>query len=78
MTLNWKDTKAYQGHLEDMREFCRLHEKQNPVEDLQPRYDALKDRPEVITGPANIFTDANGKLIIVPIWRTVMVKGSQN
>lgn len=78
MTLNWKDTKSYRGHLEDMREFCRLHEKQNVIEAPCPQHQEPRLTDKAAAGTTNIYTDGNGRIIVVPIWRTVPAKGSQN
>lgn len=81
MILVWDNIKSFQRHLEDMRLFHNLHAHNTPVADLK----ILKDMPMPFdidlpreTGLVKSVYDTRGKLILVPIWRVGLSKGSQN
>ena len=81
MVLVWNNIKAFQRHLEDMNVFRQSHPDVPPPEGLN----LLKDMtipfdniPVRGTGIIKSFTDARGKIIIVPIWKTTPPRGSQN
>jgi len=81
MVLVWNDIKSFQRHLEDMKVFRQAHLDSAPMEGLK----LLKDMPIPFdieppreTGLVKSFIDSRGKLILVPIWKTELSKGSQN
>ena len=81
MVLVWNNIKSFQRHLEDMKSFRRTHLEAPPGEGLT----LLKDMPipfDIIppcgTGIIKSFTDGRGKVILVPIWKTTLPRGSQN
>jgi hypothetical protein len=81
MILVWNNIKSFQQHLEDMRLFHNLHTQKSPVVDLK----MLKDMPIPFdvklpheTGLIKSVYDARGKLILVPIWRVSLSRGSYN
>jgi len=81
MILVWDNIKSFQKHLEDMRLFCNSHVHKTPIVDLR----MLKDMPIVVdikppqeTGLIRSVFNARGKLVIVPIWRVNLSRGSQN
>ena len=81
MILVWNNIKSFQQHLEDMRLFRNAHFHNTPVVDLK----MLNDMPIPFditlpheTGLIKSVYDARGKLILVPIWRVNLSRGSQN
>jgi hypothetical protein len=81
MVLVWNDIKSFQRHLEDMKVFRQAHLDSAPMEGLK----LLKDMPIPFdatpscgTGIIKSFTDTRGKVILVPIWKTTLPRGSQN
>jgi hypothetical protein len=81
MVLIWNDIKSFQRHLEDMKEFRQSHldaaatEGLKLLKDMPIPFDSI---PSCGTGIIKSFTDARGKIILVPIWKTTPPKGSQN
>ena len=81
MILVWNNINAFQRHLEDMKLFSRAHS-------VLPPGEQLKTLPEIPvplniaspcqTKPITGFTNARGKMILVPIWKMTLSKGSQN
>jgi hypothetical protein len=81
MILVWNNIKSFQQHLEDMRLFRNAHIHNTPVVDLK----MLQDMPIPFdvtlpqeTGIVKSFYNARGKLIIVPIWKVALSRGSEN
>ncbi len=81
MILVWDNIKSFQQHLEDMRLFRKSHFHKTPVVDLR----MLKDMPIPFdiklpqeTGLIKSVYDSRGRLILVPIWRVNLSRGSQN
>jgi hypothetical protein len=81
MVLVWNDLKSYQRHLENMKEFRQSHldiaatEELKLLQDMPIPFDSI---PSCGTGIIKSFTDARGKTILVPIWKTTLPRGSQN
>ncbi len=80
MILVWNDAKSFQRHLEDMRKFRQSH-RSLPGSELT----LLKGMPtpQDINFPRNTgggrhLLKTGGKTIIVPIWKIVLARGSQN
>jgi len=80
MILVWNDTKAFQQHLEDMRTFRRAHHGM-PGKELM----LFKSMPTPYdinypsdNGGARRLIETGYKTIIVPIWKIVPARGSQN
>jgi hypothetical protein len=80
MILVWNDAKSFQRHLEDMQVFRRSHQA-GPSSLLQllrdmPTFDDIDSFGK--SGTIKSFTSASGKLILVPIWKITIPRGSQN
>lgn len=80
MILVWNDAKSFQRHLEDMRVFRRSH-LVNPMEGRKmlndfPRLSDIK--PEYEPGNYSGVTDIKGKVILIPIWKIALERGSHN
>ena len=80
IALVWNDTKSFQKHMEWMRRFRQSHF-DNPEGGLSH----LKELPAPSgifspskTGGVGGLTSMKGKHIIVPIWKIVIPRNSQN
>lgn len=80
MILVWNDAKSFQRHLEDMRKFRQSHQGL-PGSELT----LLKGMPTPRdtnyprnSGGGRRLIKTGGKTIIVPIWKIVIPRGSQN
>jgi len=80
MILVWNDAKSFQRHLEDMRIFRQSHQGL-PGSELT----SFKGMPTphdvnypCNTGGGRRLIKTGGKTIIVPIWKIVLPRGSQN
>jgi len=80
MILVWNSVKSFQRHLEEMRVFQQSHNN-TPVAEL--KMISVMPMPFDITLPHETgliksFYDSRGKLILVPIWKITVPRGSQN
>lgn len=80
MILVWKDAKAFQRHLEDMKNFRRSHPGSPGSETTLFRG---MPAPHDINFPCNTgggrhTIKTGGKTIVVPIWKIALPGGSQN
>ena len=80
MIFVWNSVKSFQQHLEEMKEFRQLHNNA-PIAELK----TIKAMPIPFginlpqeTGLISNFYDSRGNLMLVPIWKITVAKGSQN
>jgi len=80
MILVWNDAKSFQRHLEDMRIFRQSHQ---GLPGSELRLFKGMPTPHDVNYPCNTgggrrLIKTSGKTIIVPIWKIVLPRGSQN
>jgi hypothetical protein len=80
MILVWNSIKSFQQHLEEMKQFRQSHNRV-PVEEIK----MLKVMPMPFdvtipreTGLIKSLFDSRGKLVLLPICKINVSKGSQN
>jgi hypothetical protein len=80
MILIWNNVNSFRRHLEEMRLFRESHydepiEASKMLKNLPVLFDV---QPPHETGLINSLTDDKGRLIIVPIQKITLHRGSQN
>jgi hypothetical protein len=81
MTIVSNSTTAFQRHEKDMKSFRRAH---TDIPNAEPRKPYLISPVMLDTASLfrtrlkTCFTDARGKLILIPIWQLTLPKGSEN
>ncbi|OGO00609.1 MAG: hypothetical protein A2Y58_01335 [Chloroflexi bacterium RBG_13_51_52] len=80
MILVWNSVKSFQRHLEEMNVFRQAHSN-SPVAELK----MIKALPMPFdirlpreTGIIKSFYNSRGTLVLVPIWKVTVARGSQN
>jgi hypothetical protein len=80
MILVWNSIKSFQQHLEEMKQFRQSHnnvraEEIKMLKVMPMPFDVTIPRE---TGLIKSLFDSKGKLVLVPIWKINVSKGSQN
>jgi hypothetical protein len=81
MKTEWEKNEPFKRHIEKMTSFRRSHTRLVPVQPACPEngfHEPLTDTPPIQGAPENLFTDARGRIIVVPIWDVTVPKDSQN
>jgi hypothetical protein len=77
MKTGWKNIPAFEQHIEEMATFRRAHSLVEPVKTAQriPGHPTATANQE---NTSNLFTDNNGRVIVIPIWHVTIPGGTQN
>jgi hypothetical protein len=89
MKTEWEKNEPFKRHIEKMTSFRRAHTHLVPVQQGCPdngfpvfpengSHEPLTVTPHPSEAPENLFTDAHGWIIVVPIWDVAVPKDSQN
>ncbi|MFA5309611.1 MAG: hypothetical protein WC370_09045 [Dehalococcoidales bacterium] len=81
MVLVWKDMNSFRHHADNMKTFRQTHPDNPPAARLRLLQEIpfqMNDVPSCGTEVIESFTDARGKLILIPIWEINTARGSQN
>jgi len=81
MKKEWKNIEPFKRHMEEMDCFRRAHANMAPAE--PEKTNGLLTGPRMFPTPRhdvaeNMFTDEQGRVIVVPIWDVTIPRGSQN
>jgi len=78
--LVWNNTRSFQQHVEDMKQFNREHKK-NPANEIYMMKNMPLPgnfQPTNTRGGQKILTSPERKSALVPLWEVELPKGIQN